>query len=932
MKIFKIYSPLRVASKRFTLATVLAASLGGSSMQAQSTVVWDLEGDGAWDLATQNWSVQGSVLATTFANGDTAVFDKAAGGSIAIAPGISALSTTVSGTGDYTFTGGPLTSGDLNVSGPGALNLSAANTYTGPITGGGTVRRDLGGGVNQALNYDLSAFTGTLEISNGMAAANPFYSASFDSPTDGSIRIVDNTTLYLGWQGTTFDTTILLDGSVDRGGFGVLRGDTATLDGAVVLGANSSIGSAGGTFTINAVISDEQAGYGFTKVATGVVVLTAANTYSGATNVAAGTLQCDSPDALGSGGLSISSGGATLNLNYSGTKTIPSLILGGVEATDPGTYGSLTSDAVFKSTFFEGAGTVSIGNAGTTAFISGFGTNIPEGNAIIGSIADNVAAITWVLPFGTDLATLAPTFELSEGATVSDQTSGVIPSPNFSAGPVDYTVVSGDTLITNVYSVTATVLTDDTTLIWNLATGGDWDLTTPNWLGQTSASTTPFSDGKNVIFDQAGGGTITIETNIAPLTTTVSGTGAYSFTGGPLASGDLTVSAPATLNLAAGDTYGGSISGDGTVFRNLGGRANDRVNYDLSAFTGTLEISNGMAATNPFYSSSFVSPAGGSIRIVDNTTLYLGWQNMTVNTTILLDGTFDNGEGFGVLRGDAATLNGAVVLGTNSSIGAAGGIFTINAEISDGGLNYGFTKVANGTVVLTAANTYTGATNVAAGTLELSNPDALGSGDLIISSGGATVNINFVGTKIINSLTLGDTPVSASGTYGSTASDADFQDDTYFAGTGTVTFGDASTYDGWVSRVFPSGLTLTDTTPSLDFDGGGMQTGIEWVTGGDPTDSSDDAALAPTVSEDETYVSFTYLRTDAAAADANTTIAAEYGSDLVGWTAAEDLIDGVVIVVTDGDPADTVEVRIPKSLAAPESKLFVRLNVNVAAD
>ena len=70
--------------------------------------------------------------------------------------------------------------------------------------------------------------------------------------------------------------------------------------------------------------------------------------------------------------------------------------------------------------------------------------------------------------------------------------------------------------------------------------------------------------------------------------------------------------------------------------------------------------------------------------------------------------------------------------------------------------------------------------------------------------------------------------------------------------------------------------------------------------GGDPTDPSDDAGNAPTVTEDGTYLVFTYKRSDAAEADANTAIKVEYGSNLTGWTEAEDGVAGVVITVTDG--------------------------------
>ena len=142
-----------------------------------------------------------------------------------------------------------------------------------------------------------------------------------------------------------------------------------------------------------------------------------------------------------------------------------------------------------------------------------------------------------------------------------------------------------------------------------------------------------------------------------------------------------------------------------------------------------------------------------------------------------------------------------------------------------------------------------------------------------------------------------------------------------------VEFSGVSSYNAWTGGSFTG--SLSDPSAALDFDGGGLDTGIEWVVGGDPTDGSDDAGKAPTVSEDGAYLVFTYNRNDAANDDPNTTIVVEYGGNLTGWTTAVNAIAGVIITETPGSPADVVEVKIPMSLAAG-SKLFARLNVVVA--
>ena len=143
----------------------------------------------------------------------------------------------------------------------------------------------------------------------------------------------------------------------------------------------------------------------------------------------------------------------------------------------------------------------------------------------------------------------------------------------------------------------------------------------------------------------------------------------------------------------------------------------------------------------------------------------------------------------------------------------------------------------------------------------------------------------------------------------------------------------AKSYGDWAGGSFPSGKTLTDTNPALDFDNGGLPTGIEWVVGGDPTDGSDDAGKAPTFDNttDPDNFLFIFRRSTAAGEDANTSIVAQYSSNLSGWTPAQTGVDGVTITPeTDGfgSGIDKVTVAIPRTLAL-DNKLFVRLNVVV---
>jgi hypothetical protein len=140
-------------------------------------------------------------------------------------------------------------------------------------------------------------------------------------------------------------------------------------------------------------------------------------------------------------------------------------------------------------------------------------------------------------------------------------------------------------------------------------------------------------------------------------------------------------------------------------------------------------------------------------------------------------------------------------------------------------------------------------------------------------------------------------------------------------------------YGDWADD-FPG---LTNSAAALDFDGGGLATGIEWVAGGNPSIGTDDAGLAPTIdmSNPDGKLRFSFRRTTAAKNDTNTTIAAQYGSDLAGWTNAVHQGTGAnqitITETTSGPGLEIVTVALPPGLAA-NGKLFVRLHVALAAE
>jgi fibronectin-binding autotransporter adhesin len=812
------------------------------TVRVANALVWNVAGGGAWDLATtSNWNLLPGNTPTTFANYDEVTFNNTAGGTIAIAPGMAPLSTTVSAaSGTYTFSGGPIASGSLTKSGGGQLTLQANNTYSGGTTiNNGTLYLDVL--ASSALG------TGPVTLNGGTLYLQRIY-ATNDLVVNGVSKLRADNGFGDSWSGTVTLNADLTVESTTYGGPLQFNGKISGTGGLIFTGLHG-------------------------------VDLNVVNDYTGDTKVNSGTLSCNTIDALPGGALSISSGGAKVALNYSGSKAILALTLGGVAQTASGTYGSTTSDAIYKSGYFTGTGTVKIGDPDFAAYITSFGTNVTGSAAVIDAVVANAAAITWYVPSGTDLASLAPAFVMTSGATCTERNSGDHPVPGFNAGPVVYSVVSPNNLVTNVYTVTATVLPAESTLIWNLASGGAWNRTTPNWRGESSGFPTPYFDGVNVIFDNTAGGTIVLDGNLSPLSTTVNAaSGTYSFSvavdGGAITTGSFTKDGAGTLVMAKANSFAG-----GTLIKN-----------------GTLRLEwPGDGVSHTTLGSGPVTLDGGTL-----------WLNRTdlANALTVNGGSVLLDNGFGSAWTGSITLNAP-----NLNITSYYSNHPFSGPISGSG---GFTlsSVAGGGLALSGTNNYTGPTTVNSGTLTCNNVSALGSGALTISGSGK-VNLNYSGTKTVALLTLGGVAQTTPGTYGSTASGASVQNDTYFAGSGTVTVG--SDYDTWAAGYLPADVS----DPAADNDGDGLTNQQEYAFGLNPTSGA--SANPITQQLDKTTGMFQYTRR-ATPATTKLTYSVLTSSNLVAWTPD---VGAAESFTTSGDVQTVTFTVSPALLTAP--RLFVRV-------
>lgn len=698
----------------------------------------------------------------------------------------------------YTYTGVISGTGALHQYKMNTLTLTGANTYTGATTidKGGTIIGDISKSIGVNINgtYDLNGTERTL--------IDPAGAGTIKSSTkNASLTLTSqNGSIFSGMIANTIsDLAVKGSKTVQLLGTNSYTGSTTINAGSTLIGDISK--------SINVTINGT---YNLNGTPRTLITAGGAGTLQSTKGPAELTLKADGGNGVLFSGTIASSiskiiatgSGANIRLQptnlYTGPITVTpgtSFIIGGASSNTQGLSGNIENNAeihfhtIDNYTYpgiMSGIGSVTIAN-GKSVNLTGANTytgatTINADRMLLGDISKSVGvAINGTYDLNGSARTLinpsgAGTIQSSTKNT--DLTLNVKNSSTFSgaiAKTINNLIVKGSNTLqllgTNSHSG-STIINAGSTLIGdisnstNVNVSGTYDLngrtTTlidPSGTGtiQSSNKSTPFTLNSKIGSTFSG----TIANTINGLTKTGPGTFIVSGTNN-MANDTITTITEGTLQIGA-EAAGGTITSN-TLVNNgvlIFNKSNDYVYPGVISGAGSL-IQNGR----------------GKILLTGANT-YAGSTRLNAGT-LNISSASNLGSGRIILNGGALQANADLTLTQPISLEKEGVIATSNYSVTVSSSITGansLKKNGNGTLIFTNANTYTGTTNITAGTLKVGSGGTNGSiaSKNIINNG----NLEFNRSDIITSANV----ISGTGTLTQ-------------SGTGTLVLTEANTYSG----------------------------------------------------------------------------------------------------------------------------------------
>ena len=601
-----------------TVNSVAILRMGLASAMPSGGSAGNLINNGTFDLNGNSTAINGL--------SGTGTVDTVAGGTPTLTVGNNNATSSFGGAIQNTL--GTLA---LTKTGTGTQTLSGANTYSG----------------NTAINAGVLDFAkaASLYASTG---------GSVSATNAAKVSVSNGATLALGVGATTtyFSSadiaTVLANSSFASG---------------AVLGLDTTNASSG-TFTHSSAIANTNSGsntLGLTKLGAGTLILGGANTYTGPTNVTAGTLQAGVASSAGvNGAFGLNSAvtlantsGVTLALNNYNTQ-IGSLAGGGATGGNVTlgsatltTGGDNTSPAAYAGAISGSGGVTKIGT-GTQTFS---GANGYTGQTTVSAGVLNIqnATALGTTATGTSVANNAA-LQIQGGITVGAEALTLNGGGISADGALRN--ISGDNAWQGTVTLgsAARINSDAGSLAFNTAANSITATNQNLTLGGASTST-------NTV-----GGTITIGTG----TVTKDGTGTWTLSGANTYTGGTSINGGTLVadNTSALGSSGAIAFGGGTLKYTSNSNGTD---WSGRLQSSTAAISLDTNGQNVTFGSSIASSNTGGLTKSGGGTLTLSHANSFSGPTTVNGGTLN--------------ANAANALGTSSSLAVnTGGTLLLNAS------------------------------------------------------------------------------------------------------------------------------------------------------------------------------------------------------------------------------------------------------------
>jgi len=760
-----ISSGFAVALPGRTAGTLVYDTVGTKidlSITGTDSVKWTGAINGNWDVGTSagvggtnNWQLVTGGTPTNFIDTDVVLFDDTATGyAVNLTTTVLPSTITVNAATNYTFSGAGKLSGTttLSKSNTGSLILATDNDYSGATT--------------------ITA--GTLQLGNGGTTGSITSGVSLNGGTLAFNRSND----------VTFGNTVTIAGTagITQNGAGLVTFSTG-----IAAGANTVSFDGTGNLNMGATVS----GTGIlNKNGNGTLTLLANNnTFTGTLNVNAGTVQLTD---LGAGGdlsavsIVVNNGGtfifgpngnpdfpnstyATVNtgglFQFKLGETMGGLHLAGgtidVELGGPGndgttpqswTSGTLTGSGVSAQTYSGSAAinkttSATVNVTGNASITGTGGLNIQEGkiamagagNLGTANVTLGAAATAGTFEYQGITASRAGTFGINAGGgvigvtnaaavlTLSGNLSGAGNLSKAGAGALHLTGTLGGTGTTTATEGTLRVNPVTASGGFAIASGGT--LAINSGVG-TASFTTP------TLNFAASNSTLHFELNTTAVTTAplavVSGSNGLTFTGTPILKVTNTQSfANGTYTLL---DYTGTGISSGFTLSALAGRSVGTLIYDTVGTKIDLSISGDSVKWTGAINSTWDVGTSAGVGGTNN------WQLVTGGTaTNFIDSDsilFDDTATTFTVNLDTTALPSSMAVNANTN-------YAISGTGSIGGTG-GLTKSGTGTLTLSTANAFSGATTINAGTISIDAENRLGvTADITLNGGTLATTVTF---------------------------------------------------------------------------------------------------------------------------------------------------------------------------------------------